>query len=169
MQRGKSGYDSVMYSGRKTVRAFVPKPLPPEPPITLADGLKELLESAAHALGQLDVVSTLLPETALFLYTYVRKEAVLSSQIEGVQSSLSDLLLFELAKAPGAPTDDIREVSITCQHLSTACTAWETMASSVKPPDPRGPREAAFEQPGPYQSARPVPPLSELDWWHWTG
>ena len=60
MQRGKSGYDSVMYSGRKTVRAFVPKPLPPEPPITLADGLKELLESAAHALGQLDVVSTLL-------------------------------------------------------------------------------------------------------------
>ena len=63
------------------------------------------------ALGRLDGVSTLLPDEALFLYAYVRKEAVLSSQIEGTQSSLSDLLLFELEEAPGVPLDDVREVS----------------------------------------------------------
>ncbi len=111
MQRGAIGSYHVAHFGRKPFRAFVPKPLPPEPPITLVGGLKVLLESAAHALGQLDVVITLLPETSLFLYTYVRKEAVLSSQIEGTQSSLSDLLLFELTDAPGAPADDVREVS----------------------------------------------------------
>jgi Fic family protein len=63
------------------------------------------------AVGRLDGVSTLLPDKALFLYTYVRKEAVLSSQIEGTQSSLSDLLLFELDEAPGVPLDDVVEVS----------------------------------------------------------
>ena len=62
-------------------------------------------------LGRLDGISTLLPDTSLFLYTYVRKEAVLSSQIEGTQSSLSDLLLFELDEAPGVPLDDVVEVS----------------------------------------------------------
>ena len=62
-------------------------------------------------LGRLDGVSTLLPDEALFLYAYVRKEAVLSSQIEGTQSSLSDLLLFELEEATGVPLDDVREVS----------------------------------------------------------
>jgi Fic family protein len=54
------------------------------------------------ALGRLDSVSMLLPDTSLFLYMYVRKEAVLSSMIEGTQSSLSDLLLFELDEAPGS-------------------------------------------------------------------
>ena len=63
------------------------------------------------ALGRLDGVSAHLPEKALFLYAYVRKEAVLSSQIEGTQSSLSDLLLFELDEAPGVPLDDVVEVS----------------------------------------------------------
>ncbi len=63
------------------------------------------------ALGRLDSVVTLLPDTALFLYMYVRKEAVLSSMIEGMQSSLSDLLLFELDQVPGVPLDDVREVS----------------------------------------------------------
>jgi Fic family protein len=53
----------------------------------------------------------MLPDTHLFLYAYVRKEAVLSSQIEGTQSSLSDLLLFELDEAPGVPFDDVVEVS----------------------------------------------------------
>jgi Fic family protein len=74
-------------------------------------GLQPLLESALLALGRLDGVSTLLPDKALFLYTYVRKEAVLSSQIEGTQSSLSDLLLFELEEVPGVPLDDVVEVS----------------------------------------------------------
>jgi len=62
-------------------------------------------------LGRLDSVAVLLPDTSLFLYMYIRKEAVLSSMIEGTQSSLSDLLLFELDQEPGVPLDDVREVS----------------------------------------------------------
>ena len=73
--------------------------------------LQQSLERALLALGRLDGLSTLLPDTGLFLYGYVRKEAVLSSQIEGTQSSLSDLLLFELDQAPGVPIDDVVEVS----------------------------------------------------------
>jgi Fic family protein len=69
------------------------------------------LEQATVALGRLDGISVLLPDPHLFLYSYVRREAVLSSQIEGTQSSLSDLLLFELEDAPGAPFDDVVEVS----------------------------------------------------------
>jgi Fic family protein len=81
------------------------------PPLDLAGDLQRSLETALLALGRLDVVSSLLPDPSLFLYAYVRKEAVLSSQIEGTQSSLADLLLFELDEAPGAPLDDVVEVS----------------------------------------------------------
>jgi len=63
------------------------------------------------ALGRLDGVRAIAPDTSLFLYMYVRKEALLSSQIEGTQSSLSDLLLYENDEAPGAPIDDVEEVS----------------------------------------------------------
>ena len=85
--------------------------MPPTPPPVLDGPLQQALESAVLALGRLDGVSVLLPDRELFLYTYVRKEAVLSSQIEGTQSSLSDLLLFELEEAPGVPLDDVIEVS----------------------------------------------------------
>ncbi len=98
-------------AGGESVRAFVPAALPPEPPLDLDGGLQRTLEAATLALGRLDGVSTLLPDTSLFLYSYVRKEAVLSSQIEGTQSSLSDLLLFEMEEAPGVPNDDVVEVS----------------------------------------------------------
>ncbi len=73
--------------------------------------MRSKFDQALLALGRLDSVSTLLPDTSLFLYMYVRKEAVLSSMIEGAQSSLSDLLLFELDQEPGVPLDDVREVS----------------------------------------------------------
>jgi Fic family protein len=69
------------------------------------------MDRANQALGRLDGLSTLLPDTEFFLYLYVRKEAVLSSQIEGTQSSLSDLLLYENKGTPGVPIDDVREVS----------------------------------------------------------
>jgi Fic family protein len=92
------------------VRAFVPPPLPPDPPVRL-DGLQVLLEQANQAVGRLDGLASLLPDLSLFIYAYVRKEAVLSSQIEGTQSSLSDLLLFENDEAPGAPIEDVQEVS----------------------------------------------------------
>ena len=92
------------------VRAFVPPPLPPAPPLRLGE-LQLLLEQANQALGRLDGLASVLPDLSLFIYAYVRKEAVLSSQIEGTQSSLSDLLLFESDEAPGAPIEDVQEVS----------------------------------------------------------
>src|SRR5689334_17954038 len=111
MKRGETGVYEVTNIGGESVRAFVPAPLPPVPPLAYDGGLQLALESAVLAVGRLDGVSTLLPDTSLFLYSYVRKEAVLSSQIEGTQSSLSDLLLFELEEAPGVPLDDVVEVS----------------------------------------------------------
>jgi Fic family protein len=96
--------------GGEDVRAFVPAPLPPKPPLRLAD-LQVRLEQANHALGRLDGLASILPNLAHFIYMYVRKEAVLSSQIEGTQSSLSDLLLFETAEARGVPLHDVQEVS----------------------------------------------------------
>ncbi len=111
MKRGRTGDYQVTAAGGERVQAFVPAALPPVPPLSFAGGLDRLLEAAVLAVGRLDGVSTLLPDKALFLYSYVRKEAVLSSQIEGTQSSLSDLLLFELDEAPGVPLDDVVEVS----------------------------------------------------------
>lgn len=96
--------------GTEVVRSFVPPPLPPDPPLRL-DGLQHLLEQANQAIGRLDGLASVLPDVSLFIYTYVRKEAVLSSQIEGTQSSLSDLLLFENEEAPGVPVEDVQEVS----------------------------------------------------------
>jgi Fic family protein len=94
----------------ETITAFVPPPLPPDPSLELPR-LYRQLENANRALGRLDGVTSILPDTPLFLYMYVRKEALLSSQIEGTQSSLSDLLLFENEEAPGVPIDDVQEVS----------------------------------------------------------
>jgi Fic family protein len=96
--------------GGETVRAFIPPPLPPVPPIDVASLLVPL-QRAQLALGRLDGMASVLPDTGLFLYMYVRKEALLSSQIEGTQSSLSDLLLFEAEEVPGVPIDDVAEVS----------------------------------------------------------
>ena len=91
--------------------AFIPAPLPPVPPLETDPGLDDLRDRANRALGRLDGIIDVLPDARLFLYQYVRKEALLSSQIEGTQSSFSDLLLFELDEVPGVPMDDVREVS----------------------------------------------------------
>lgn len=111
MRRGLAGHFLPIASSGEQARAFVPAPLPPEPPLDLTGSLGELLDAAAVALGRLDGLSLLLPEPRLFLYTYVRKEAVLSSQIEGTQSSLSDLLQHELDSTPAALEADVTEVS----------------------------------------------------------
>lgn len=97
-------------AGGERVRAFLPPPLPPIPPLDLR-GLFNLYDIARGAVGRLDGVTTILPSTPLFLYMYVRKEALLSSQIEGTQSSLSDLLLFESDEIPHVPLEDVAEVS----------------------------------------------------------
>jgi Fic family protein len=111
MQRGLTGQYYVTQVAGETIRAFVPHPLPPEPPLVFSAQRQQLLERATLALGRLDSISLLLPDPDLFLYAYVRREAVLSSQIEGTQSSLAQLLLFELDEAPGVPFDDVVEVS----------------------------------------------------------
>ena len=111
MKRALQGrYVTISTVGEKA-QAFVPAPLPPCPPIEWTPELRGKFDQALLELGRLDSVSTLLPDTSLFLYMYVRKEAVLSSMIEGTQSSLSDLLLYELGQEPGVPLDDVREVS----------------------------------------------------------
>ncbi len=109
MKRSPTGRYIESSTGEETVRAFVPNPLPPE--LTIDAELREKLDQALLSLGRLSASSVFLPDNNLLLYLYVRKEAVLSSQIEGTQSSLSDLLLFEIEEAPGVPLVDVAEVS----------------------------------------------------------
>ena len=111
MRRESTGTYEVTVGGGETVRAFVPHPLPPVPEVDFREDLRRPLEAATTALGRLDAVSELLPDATVFVYGYVRKEAVLSSQIEGTQSSLSDLMLHEAGGAPGAPVSDVLETS----------------------------------------------------------
>jgi Fic family protein len=112
VKRGLTGtLRTISTEGGERVQAFVPKPLPPKPPLSLSPALHESLYDAHVALGRLDTITALLPDSSHFLYSYVRKEAVLSSQIEGTQSTLSDLLLFEADELPGVPLGDVSEVS----------------------------------------------------------
>jgi Fic family protein len=111
MKRRQQGrYVEVAAAGER-VRGFVPVPLPPKPPIHWTPSLRARFDAALLALGRLDAVTDLLPNATLVLYSFVRKEAVLSSMIEGTQSSLADLLLWEIDEQPGVPVDDAREVS----------------------------------------------------------
>jgi Fic family protein len=92
-------------------KAFVPAPLPPKPALVWSTPLRRRFDDALVALGRLDAITAHLPSVSLLLYSFVRKEAVLSSQIEGTQSSLADLLLYEADEEPGVPIADAREVS----------------------------------------------------------
>ena len=111
MKRTTQGFYTTISTVGETVKAFVPTPLPPDPPIEWSPELLRSFEEAHLAIGKLAGTADLLPETSLFLYTYIRKEAVLSSMIEGTQSSLSDLLSYELGSLPGVPLHDVQEVS----------------------------------------------------------
>ena len=115
MQRGLQGHFCINSKSGEEVRAFIPAPLPPNPPIMESPELREKLDTAMAALGRLDSISVLLLDTALFVYMYVRKEALLSSMIEGTQSSLSDLLRVELNQPPDVPLDDVKEV---CNYVA---------------------------------------------------
>ncbi|MGQ0815988.1 MAG: Fic family protein [Gemmatimonadota bacterium] len=97
-------------AGPQGYSAFIPAPLPPEPPVQFDNDLARIHEAAVRAVGRLEGVSgTIAPDR--MLYMYVRKEAVLSSSIEGTQSTLSDLLEYENEAVPGTPIDDVKEVS----------------------------------------------------------
>jgi Fic family protein len=110
MKRNTGHYQVTTTLGEE-VKAYIPLPLPPDPPLEFDLEMQELLGEANRGLGALDAMALILPDISLFLYMYIRKEAVLSSQIEGTQSSLSDLLLFESERQPGVPLDDVQEVS----------------------------------------------------------
>jgi len=107
----RAGEFRLAQDGPEGFWAFHPRPLPPDPPLLVDVAMQTLLDRANQALGRLDGVTLLLPDPDQFIYTFVRKEAVLSSQIEGTQSSLSDLLLFEHDAAPGALIEDTGETS----------------------------------------------------------
>lgn len=110
MHRPPPGRYVKVTTAREPFKASVPAPLRPQPPIVWTAALRRRFDSALVALERLDAVTALLPNAALLLYSFVRKEAVLSSQIEGTQSSLTDLLLYEIDEQPRVPLDDAREV-----------------------------------------------------------
>jgi Fic family protein len=111
--------------------AFHPRPLPPDPPLSVDAHLQGRLDRANQALGRLDGITLLLPEPDHFIYAFVRKEAVLSSQIEGTQSSLSDLLLFEHSAAPGAVREDAEE---TANYIAAMNHGLRQIARPGAPP-----------------------------------
>ena len=125
MKRKSGEYITQAVTG-ESYRAYLPATLPPDPPLVLDTGLLQHMDQANRALGRLDGISRVWPSSAHFLnqllYQYIRKEAVLSSQIEGTQSSLSDLLLYELEETPGVPLDDVQEVSSYVAALNHGLT-----------------------------------------------
>lgn len=111
MKRTLQGRYLKVATAGEAFNAFVPAPLPPRPAIDWTPALRARFDAALLELGRLDAMTDLLPNAALLLYSFVRKEAVLSSMIEGTQSSLADLMLFEINEQPGVPVEDAREVS----------------------------------------------------------
>jgi len=120
-----------LQTGDEHYTAYVPRPLPPVPALVL-EPLYPLLDKANLALGRLDGMSEIIPDASLFLYMYVRKEAVLSSQIEGTQSSLSDLLTYELEEMPGAPVNDVEEVSNYVAAMNHALRRLKDLPLSLR-------------------------------------
>lgn len=111
MKRTHTGdYEITAVAGER-VKAFIPAPWPPVPGIGISPALQQSHDHALIAVGELNSLTSFLPDYSLLLYSYVRKEAVLSSRIEGTQSSLSDLLVSEMDGVPGVPLGDVTEVS----------------------------------------------------------
>ena len=112
-------------AGGEDVSAFVPYPLPPiNPPLTLEGPLADRLRHAEQALARLDLAGEMVPSLDWFIYAFVRKEAVISSQIEGTQASLVDLLNFE-AEEESAPSPDVEEI---CNHVDALAYARQQLA-----------------------------------------
>ncbi|HKB51157.1 MAG TPA: Fic family protein [Solirubrobacterales bacterium] len=126
----RAGSFKEVRDGLASYLAFHPAPLPPVPPLDLDVELHRLLDRANQALGRLDGITLLLPDPSQFLYTFIRKEAVLSSQIEGTVSSLSDLLLFENEATPGVPVEDLEE---TANYIAAMSHGVDSIASSRLP------------------------------------
>jgi Fic family protein len=127
----RAGTYLVAHDGPDGYWAFHPRALPPDPPLRIDAELQQLLDRANQALGRLDGVTYLLPDPDHLIFAFVRKEAVLSSQIEGTQSSLSDLLLFEHEAAPGALREDAEE---TANYIAAMDHGFTQMARPGAPP-----------------------------------
>lgn len=112
--------------------AFVPAPLPPDPPVKIDLELSRLLSEADRALGRLDGVATVLPNPDLFVSMYVRQEAVLSSQIEGTQSTLEDVLQFEIDSKGRDFPKDIREVVNYVRAMNFGLERLKTLPLSLR-------------------------------------
>jgi len=119
MKRPLQGRYVQVAAAGEAFRAFVPAPLPPVPAIDWKPALRARFDGALVALGRLDAVTDLLPNAALVLYSFVRKEAVLSSMIEGTKSSLADLLLYELDEQPGTPSKMRAKSAATSRRSTT--------------------------------------------------
>ncbi len=123
-------------------KAFDPKPLPPDPPLKIDVKLSRLLSEADLALGRLDGVSTLLPNPDLFVSMYVRQEAVLSSQIDGTQTTLEDLIQFAIDSKDQDFPQDIQQVVNYVSAMNYGLERLKTLPLTLRC-NPRDPREAA--------------------------
>lgn len=132
--RNTGKYDRTILGGEE-VAAFIPKPLPPKaPPLVLGDKATEHVRNAEQALARLELAGEMVPSLDWFIYAFVRKEAVVSSQIEGTQATLVDLLNFEtsqVADPTGLIDADVEEV---CNYLDALTFAREQLASESGPP-----------------------------------
>jgi len=116
-------------TGGEQVAAFIPHPLPPtDPPISLDGALMAKLHASEHALARLRLAGEMVPSLDWFIYAFVRKEAVLSSQIEGTQATLVDLLNFE-AQNPASDTPATPDIEEVCNHLDALTYARSELAN----------------------------------------
>ena len=111
MPKNRAGRYAMQSTG---YQAYIPKPLPPIPPIKYNGKLRNLLSEADRALAKLEGITTVLPNAELFIAMYIKKEALLSSQIEGTQASLEGILRFE---ANLEPTEDINEIKEVINYI----------------------------------------------------
>ncbi|HEY3747853.1 MAG TPA: Fic family protein [Pseudonocardiaceae bacterium] len=113
-------------------RAFIPTDLPPDPVLAFDVGLVNLLGAASTALGRLDGVATMLPNPSLFVAMYVRREAVLSSQIEGTQSTLDDVLTYEIDPSADHLPQDVEEVVNYVAAMNYGLHRLDTLPLSLR-------------------------------------
>jgi Fic family protein len=127
MQKDRAGRYVMQLTG---YRAYIPKLLPPMPPIKYNGELRNLLSEADRALAKLDGIATVLPNTELFIAMYVKKEALLSSQIEGTQASLEGVLKFEANLEPSEDINEIKEVINYIQAMNYGINRLQDMPMS---------------------------------------